>query len=148
MCRPDPKFRRKKIGYYIIIASLVLTAIVITVFVLLSHNKKDTGVSSIVSPGQASPPAATIKQTLPADGKAQIEKLGYSIQVGAWKNPDYAQEMLLKLKKYYAGAYMDKKNNFHFIKIKGISTQQQGAAIAQDINKRFGLKPILIKPDQ
>jgi len=40
--------------------------------------------------------------------------------------------MLLKLKKYYAGAYMDKKNNFHFIKIKGISTQQQGAAIVMD----------------
>ncbi len=144
---PEKNDHRKKTGYYIIVASLVLTAIVITVFVLLSHNKKDTGVSSIVSPEQASPPAATIKQTLPADGKARIEKPDYSIQVGAWKNPDYAQEMLLKIKKYYAGAYMDKRNNFHFIKIKGISTQQQGAAIVQDINKRFGLKPILIKPD-
>jgi len=145
---PKKDGHRKKTGLYITVASLVLTAIVITVFVLLSNDKKDTGVSSIVSPRQASPPAAPIKQTLPADGKARIEKPDYSIQVGAWKNPDYAREMLLKLKKYYAGAYMDKRNNFHFIKIKGISTQQQGAAIVQDINKRFGLKPILIKPGQ
>jgi len=56
--------------------------------------------------------------------------------------------MLLKLKKHYTGIYMYKKNDFHFIKIKGISTQQQGADIVQDINKRFGLKPILIKPGQ
>ena len=145
---PKKDGHRKKTGLYITVASLVLTAIVITVFILLSNNKKDTGVSSITSPGQTSPPAAPVKQTLPADGKARIEKLDYSIQVGAWKNPDYAREMLLKLKKYYAGAYMDKKNNFHFIKIKGISTQQQGTAMVQDINKKFGLKPILIKPGQ
>ena len=145
---PEKNDHRKKTGLYITVASLALTAIVITVFVLLSNDKKNTGVSSIVSHRKASPPAAPIKQTLPADGKAQIEKLDYSIQVGAWKNPDYAQEMLLKLKKYYAGTYMYKKNDFHFIKIKGISTQQQVAAIVQDINKRFGLKPILIKPDQ
>ncbi len=145
---PEKNEHRKKTGLYIIAASLVLTAIVITVFVLLSNDKKDTGVSSIVSPGKALPPAAPTKQTLPADDKAQIEKLDYSIQVGAWKNPDYAQEMLLKIKKYYAGVYMYKKNDFHIMKIKGISTQQQGADIVQDINKRFGLKPILIKPGQ
>lgn len=141
---PEKDDHRKKTGHYIIVALLVLTAIVMTVFVLLSNNKKDTVVTSISSPG----PAAPVKQALPAVDKTQTGKPDYSIQVGAWKNPDYAREMLLKLKKYYAGAYMDKRNNFHFIKIKGISTQEQGAAIVQDINKRFGLKPILIKPDK
>jgi len=87
---PEKNDHRKKTGLYIIAASLVLTAIVITVFVLLSNDKKDTGVSSIVSSRQVSPPAAPIEHTLPADGKARIEKLDYSIQVGAWKNPDYA----------------------------------------------------------
>jgi len=133
-----------KIRYSLIAASLLLTVIVITAFVLLSHEKKDTGASSIVSTEDASPAAAPVEQTLPADG-ARNETPAYSIQVGAWKNPDYAQEMLMKLRKHYAGIYTEEKNNFHFIKIRGILTKKQGAAMIQDINKRFGLKPILIK---
>jgi hypothetical protein len=144
----DKNDHTSKILYSLIVASLVLTAIVIAVFVFWGKDKTDTGASSIVSTENASPPAAPIEQSVPLEAGDQNKTSEYSIQVGAWKNPDYAQEMLMKLKKYYAGAYMYKKNNFHFIKIKGISTQQQGADMIQDINKRFGLKPILIKPGQ
>ena len=137
-----------KIRYSLITASLLLTAIVITVFVLLGHDKNDTGASSTVSTENASPPAAPVERNSPADAGVRNETLEYSIQVGAWKNPDYADEMLMKLKKYYPGVYMEKNNNFHFIKISGISTQKQGAVMIQDINKKFGLKPILIRPDK
>jgi hypothetical protein len=145
---PEKDGHRKKIGLYVIIASFVLTVIVIAVLIFISNAKKDIGTPSITTGERASPPAAAVERTLPADANTQKEKLEYTIQVGAWKNPEYAREMLLKLKKYYSGIYMYKKNNFNFIKIRGIPTQQQGAAIVQDINKRFGLKPILAKPEQ
>jgi hypothetical protein len=75
----------------------------------------------------------------------QTDKSEYYIQVGAWKNPDYAQEMLMKLNQYYPDAYITVKNNFHKIWIPVTLNNGQGADISKDIEKKFNIKPIIVR---
>ena len=68
----------------------------------------------------------------------------YYVQVGAWKNPNYAQETLVKLKQYYSESYIVVENNFHKARIPGVMDKKQGAIISKDIEEEFNLKPIVI----
>jgi hypothetical protein len=73
------------------------------------------------------------------------ENSKYFIQVGTWRNVEYAQEMLTQLKKDYPEAYIVKKVNFHKIRIPGIINKKQGAVISTDIENRFNVKPLIVK---
>ena len=68
----------------------------------------------------------------------------YFIQIGSWKNIEYAQEMLTKLKKDYPETYIVKITDFHKIRIPNILNKKQGDIISIDIEKRFSIKPLLV----
>ena len=65
-----------------------------------------------------------------------------NIQVGAWKNPDNAREMLQKIKKYYPDAYLVAGKKFTKVKIP-VESDSQGKEILKEIEDRFHIKPIL-----
>ena len=85
------------------------------------------------------------KHPVPIDVEGQVGNIEYYIQVGSWKNPNYAQEMLVKLKRYYPEAYITVVNNFHTIRIPEIMNKKQGADISKDIEKKLNLKPIVVR---
>jgi len=76
--------------------------------------------------------------------KERTKKKNYYVQAGAWKNADYAQEYLMKLRKNYPEAFIRVDNNFNKVRIPGIVTKEQGRIICEDIVTRLKLKPILI----
>ncbi len=69
----------------------------------------------------------------------------YSVQVGAWRNAEYAEETLNKLKTHYPDAYIAVENNFSKIRIPGLTTKRQGELIINDIKAKLNLNPILIQ---
>jgi len=69
----------------------------------------------------------------------------YYVQVGTWRNFNYAEMALLKIKHYYPNAYIFKQNDFKKIRIPGPLTKKQGAIVSNDIEKKFNLKPIIVQ---
>jgi len=69
----------------------------------------------------------------------------YYVQVGAMKNNNDAQKLLVKIKKYYPEAYIVVQNNFSKIRIPGVLTKKQGAFVSRDIEKKFNLKPMVVQ---
>lgn len=133
-----------------IIALLVIAALGSIIYTLLN---KDSGKMDAINPPAVSQEASRQsgdRTGLPMHDASDTKKMtsGYLVQAGAWKNPDYASEMLIKLRKYYPDAYIEKRANFHVIRISGIMTQQQGNSIARDIESKLGLRPMLVRQDQ
>ena len=89
----------------------------------------------------------TLKQEVPAASqqppvvKANGEKTQY-VQVGAWRNPDNAKEMLQKLNKYYPEAYLTTGTKLNKIKIP-VKDKPHGNRIIKDIEDKFHIKPML-----
>jgi cell division septation protein DedD len=77
----------------------------------------------------------------PPDIKKPEDQPPY-IQVGAWKNPDNAREMLQKIKKYYPDAYLVAGKKFTRVKIP-IESESQGKEILKEIEDRFQIKALL-----
>lgn len=71
-------------------------------------------------------------------------KKGYVIQVGAWRNPGFAQEILGRLREYYPEAVIVEANNFNKIRIPGVADRNQGNIIIRNIEEKFQLQSILI----
>jgi len=71
-------------------------------------------------------------------------KKQYVVQVGAWRNPHFAQETLGHLKEYYPEAVIVEENNFHKIRISGITDKNQVNIIIKDIEEKFHLQSLLI----
>lgn len=69
----------------------------------------------------------------------------YLIQVGAWRNIEFAQETLEKLRSGYPEIYIVKEDNFHKIRIPGIMTKKQVSIISADLKDNFNLNTILVK---
>jgi len=67
----------------------------------------------------------------------------YYVQVGTWRKNQFAQDVIMKLKKYYPRAYMISSNDLTKVLIPGIETTLQGKKIIKDIENKFNLKPIL-----
>jgi hypothetical protein len=82
------------------------------------------------------------KQSLAKEGETGNDE--YYVQVGALKNHNDAQKLLVKIKKYYPKAYIVVHNNFSKIRIPGVLTRKQGAVVSKDIEKKFNLKPMLV----
>jgi outer membrane lipoprotein len=76
------------------------------------------------------------------------ESIEYYVQVGTWRNSKYAEDMLAKIKKYYANAHIVEHNNLNKIRIPGIATKRQGTIMSKDIEDKFKLKPLLVQKIQ
>jgi len=92
------------------------------------------------SPGSIS--AASVQQS-PDPGDTSDNK-NYFVQVGAWKNLDYAQIMLAQLQKEYPATYVMPKNEFQIIMIPGLESETQGLRVSKAIKSKFHLDPLLI----
>ncbi len=69
----------------------------------------------------------------------------YLIQVGAWRNIEFAEEALEKLRSSYPEIYIVKEDNFHKVRIPGIMTKKQVSIISADIKENFNLSVILVQ---
>lgn len=69
----------------------------------------------------------------------------YLIQVGAWRNVEFAQETLGKLRSGYPETYIVKEDNFHKVRIPGIMTKKQVSIISADLQENFNLNSILVQ---
>lgn len=138
---PVKKDQRKKIWFSFPIAVIIIVAL----FVIFENSKKI--VKNPVSPSMKSAPHKEIDKEDSADTfvNTQTGTIEYYIQVGAWENSDYAQEMLIKLKQYYPEAYITVDNNFHKIWIPVMPNSGQGADISKDIEGKFNIKPIIVR---
>jgi hypothetical protein len=95
------------------------------------------------SPGNTLP--APLEQ-FPDGGDTRGYK-NYFVQVGAWKNFDYAKIMLAQLQKEYPETYIMPKDNFQIIMIPGLETETQGLTVSKSIKSKFDLDPLLILGD-
>jgi hypothetical protein len=138
---PLKKDQRKKNWLYIPIA----IAIVVTLFVIFENFNKVFKSPIPVSTKSASHQDIDKKRSVPVVVDAQSGNIEYSIQVGAWKYPNYAQKMLVKLKQYYPEAYISVENNFHKVRIPGIMNKKQDANISKDIEGKFNITPIVVR---
>jgi cell division protein FtsN len=71
----------------------------------------------------------------------------YIIQVGAWKNTQYAQTALELVKGFYPEAVIVEEGGFHKIRIKKMMTRHEGMLTIEELEDKFNLKPVLIGLD-
>lgn len=69
----------------------------------------------------------------------------YSIQIGAWKNINYALKALDKLKPHYPDIYMIKEGRFNKVRIPGTMSKKDGELLLKELNDKFNIKPVLVK---
>ena len=69
----------------------------------------------------------------------------YLIQVGAWRNVEFAKETLGKLRSSYPEIYIVKEDNFHKVRIPGIMTKKQVSIISTNLQEDFNLSSILVQ---
>jgi general secretion pathway protein D len=69
----------------------------------------------------------------------------YLIQVGAWRNVEFAEETLGKLRSSYPEIYIVKEDNFHKVRIPGIMTKKQVSIISTNLQEDFNLSSILVQ---
>lgn len=85
---------------------------------------------------------------LPGERPKPLQREGqrmYIVQVGAWKNLQYAQTALDLVKGFYPEAVIVEEGSFHKIRIKKMMTRQEGILAIEDLDDKFNLKPILIE---
>jgi hypothetical protein len=83
-----------------------------------------------------------LKQSL--DEKMVTTGDEYYVQVSSWKNYEYAEKILLKIKKHYPDVNIVEQDGFYKVRIPGITTKKQAAIISKKIEKQFNLKPLLV----
>lgn len=88
---------------------------------------------------------ARIKATMSQKEEKRRHNYSYVVQVGAWKNPVYAEEAMERLKTYYPECYIVKENRFHKLRIPGDMTEKQARIIIRDLENNFDEKPFLVK---
>ena len=89
-------------------------------------------------------PAET--ETIAEDETPERASTGnYIVQVGAYKNIDYAIDISEKLKAHDLEVQLIKENSFHKVRIEGIQTKEQAALLMDMIHEKFKLKPFLIR---
>ena len=73
------------------------------------------------------------------------EESNYFLQVAAFKNIRYANEVMIKLKSEKIYAFIEKEKKFNKVLVPGIKTIKEGKALKSVINKMLGLEPYLLK---
>lgn len=71
----------------------------------------------------------------------------YIVQVGAWKNGEYAETALELVRGFYPEALIVEEGGFHKIRIKRMMDRQEGMLAVADLEEKFNLRPILIGLD-
>lgn len=79
------------------------------------------------------------------DSPAVIPQNYYTIQIGAYRNINYANEIQEKLKAMNLYAHIEREDNFSKVRIAGIRTKEEVAFIIDEISYKFKLKPVLLK---
>lgn len=69
----------------------------------------------------------------------------YMLQLGAYKNINFANRLLKTLKEYYLNAHIERENNFSKVRITGIKTDEELDLMKEDLNKRLKIHPYVIK---
>jgi len=138
---PIKKDQRKKIWLYLPIAITIIVAL----FVIFENSNKILENPNSVFTKSASDEDTDKNNSTPIVVDAQNGNIEYYIQMGAWKYPDYAQKMLIKLKRDYPTAYITVENKLHKVRIPGIMNKRQGADISKDIEAKFDIKPIIVR---
>jgi len=84
---------------------------------------------------------AKLSGPAPADIRTADEQTKY-IQVGAWRDPANAREMLQKVQKYYPDAHLTAGKRLNRVKIPA-KNQAQVNSIMKDIEDKFQIKPLI-----
>jgi general secretion pathway protein D len=69
----------------------------------------------------------------------------YYVQVGSWRNVEYAEEVKEKLSALYPGTFIYEDDTFHKVRIPQVMTEKQGNVISKDLRENFNLNPILVR---
>lgn len=69
----------------------------------------------------------------------------FFIQVGAWRNLEYAKEAVAKLSPHYKDVHIVMDKGFHKVRIAGIESKKKGMNLIKELKEKFGLNPILAK---
>lgn len=135
---------RKKLSQSLIKAYSLIAIIVLVAFFIIfkDFNKDAQSPLPVVSELQVTPDIDIIQPVKVPDQVPDIET-SY-IQVGAWKNSEYAEDILRQIKKYYPAVYVKVENNFNKIRIPGVKNEEEGAIIMKDIEERFNLKSFMV----
>ncbi|MBI4681765.1 MAG: tetratricopeptide repeat protein [Nitrospirae bacterium] len=68
----------------------------------------------------------------------------YIMQAGAFRNLEYANDMVEKIKVNYLNAYIEQENGFNKVRILGIKNKGEADLIIKDINNKFKVDPFLL----
>ena len=69
----------------------------------------------------------------------------YYVQVGSWRNIEYAEEIKEKLSALYPEIFIYEDDTFHKLRIPQVMTEKQGNVISRDLRENFNLNPILVR---
>ncbi|UCH81471.1 MAG: hypothetical protein JSW20_02360 [Nitrospiraceae bacterium] len=82
------------------------------------------------------------------DDKTAAAVNEYYVQVGSWKNLNYAKEIFIELKQIYADVHLVEQNGFHKVRISGILSKKNGAMITKKIRRKFNIQSLLVLREQ
>jgi cell division septation protein DedD len=88
--------------------------------------------------------AQTVAYVEPLTVDADLPEAPFFVQVGAWKNPEYSNEILPRLQELYPDAYVVVENNFNIIRIPDIMNREQGWVMLEEIADKFNLTGLVI----
>ncbi len=90
-------------------------------------------------------PESAAKLYIAATEKALSDKDNrFLVQVGAYKNANYAKVSLEKLKSHYPNAFIEDEKGFHNVRIAGITSKKEARDIMRDINKKLRTQPFML----
>jgi tetratricopeptide (TPR) repeat protein len=72
----------------------------------------------------------------------------YTVQVGAYKNINYAYETNKRLQKNHINSYIKKESNFNKVRVPGMKTKKDGEAMIKELRKTFGFQSVLLNAQQ
>jgi cell division septation protein DedD len=69
----------------------------------------------------------------------------YFVQIGTWRNREYAETALADLKRSYPEAVLVRVNNFHKVGIPVTMSRERANALVNEIKEKFKLDPLLVE---
>ena len=112
------------------------------------EDMEDAAAAGKISEPVKDTPAPPAEETAAAGetGMATPRKHGkYIVQVGAFRNIAYANELIEKLKPYYRYVYIESEDNFNKVRIPGIETGKQGRAVMRELKEKLSLRSFLLR---
>ncbi len=144
--------RKKKPLYEPIVIIIILLLLLLAAIVLFGEKDKmlespsvqvleEPVIAEETEPIQPEPP---VVEEAPPIVNAELPKAPFLVQVGAWRNPEYSNEILPRLQIRYPDAYIVVKNNFNIIRIPGVMNRAQGLIMLEEIADKFNLTGLVV----